>query len=106
MIMHGNLEPEERVLSKTSWLSQLATKFEELNWNGENLEVVIAGTQVYEIDGDGSKWSPSKGTQKYDKDAFIIIRQPQPATTTENNSVTPHHSQTTTENSNDNTLTT
>ena len=29
---------------------------------------------VYEIDGAGTKWAPVKGTRKYNKDAFIIIK--------------------------------
>ena len=38
------------------------------------IEIVIGGTQVYEIDGAGTKWSPKKGTRNYNPDAFIVIR--------------------------------
>ena len=41
-----------------------------------NLEVVIGGTQIYEIEGAGTKWAPEKGTRKYNNDAFIVIRKP------------------------------
>ena len=29
---------------------------------------------MYEIDGAGTKWAPVKGTRKYNKDAFIVIK--------------------------------
>ena len=44
----------------------------------DDCEVVIGGTSVYEIDGAGTKWAPVKGTRKYNKDAFIVIRKPVP----------------------------
>ena len=99
--MIGNLEPEERVLSvgQGGWLGQLSLKLEELNWNEGELEVVIAGTSAYEIEGTGTKWSPEKGTRKYDKDAFSIIRRPSSVTSSEDHSVLPHHKENTTENS-------
>ena len=34
----------------------------------------IGGASVYEIDGAGTKWAPVKGTVKYNKDAFIVIK--------------------------------
>ena len=47
-----------------------------LGWDvvNDDIHVEIAGTSVYEIVGDGSKWSPIKGTVKYNKDAFIVIK--------------------------------
>jgi len=36
--------------------------------------VQVGGTSVYEIDGAGTKWAPVKGTRKYNKDAFIVIK--------------------------------
>ncbi len=47
-----------------------------LGWDVRNddIHVEIGGTQVYEIDGHGTKWSPVKGTRKYNKDAFIVIK--------------------------------
>ena len=29
---------------------------------------------MYGIDGAGTKWAPLKGTRKYNKDAFIVIK--------------------------------
>jgi hypothetical protein len=47
-----------------------------LGWDVRNddIHVEIGGTQVYEIDGHGTKWSPVKGTRKYNKDAFVVIK--------------------------------
>ena len=56
-------------------LGQLAIALEELNWDStDEIAVEIAGTSVYEIDGAGTKWAPVKGTRKYNKDAFIVIK--------------------------------
>ena len=60
-------------------LLEIASKMQDLGFTEETtLEVVIGGAAVYEIDGAGTKWAPVKGTQKYNKDAFIVIRKPQP----------------------------
>ena len=50
---------------------------QELGWDFKNdtFEVCIGGTQVYEIDGNNTKWSPTRGTRKYNKDAFIVIKR-------------------------------
>ena len=47
-----------------------------LGWDVRNddIHVEIGGTSVYEIEGLGTKWSPVKGTVKYNKDAFIVIK--------------------------------
>ena len=46
-----------------------------LGWEkDDNLVVEIAGTSVYEIEGAGTKWAPLKGTRKYNKDAFVVIK--------------------------------
>ena len=56
-------------------LGQLAIALEELNWDStDEIAVEIGGTSVYEIDGAGTKWAPLKGTRKYNKDAFIVIK--------------------------------
>ena len=49
---------------------------QDLGWDVRNdrLEIQIGGTSVYEIDGAGTKWAPVKGTRKYNKDAFIVIK--------------------------------
>ena len=78
--MIGNLEPEEHVMDESviypgGMLGQLAIALESLGWDyGDNVAVEIAGTSVYEIDGAGTKWAPLKGTRKYNKDAFIVIK--------------------------------
>ena len=47
----------------------------DLGWDATDpLEIQIGGTSVYEIDGAGTKWAPVKGTRKYNKDAFIVIK--------------------------------
>ena len=63
----------------TQWagpmLEQLALALEELGWDAnDDITVDIGGASVYEIDGAGTKWAPVKGTTKYNKDAFIVIK--------------------------------
>jgi hypothetical protein len=78
--MIGNLEPEEHVMDNSvmypgGMLGQLSIALEKIGWDqGDNVAVEIAGTSVYEIDGAGTKWAPVKGTRKYNKDAFIVIK--------------------------------
>ena len=49
--------------------------FDTLGWDPkDDIVIQIAGTSVYGIEGDGSKWAPTKGTRKYNKDAFIVIK--------------------------------
>ena len=46
-----------------------------LGWDtNDDIHIEIAGTSVYAIDGAGTKWAPKKGTRKYSKDAFIVIK--------------------------------
>jgi hypothetical protein len=49
---------------------------EKLGWDIEKDDIAleIGGSSVYEIDGAGTKWAPVKGTVKYNKDAFIVIK--------------------------------
>ena len=78
--MIGNLEPEEHVMDDSviypgGMLGQLAIALEKMGWeSGDNIAVEIAGTSVYEIEGAGTKWAPVKGSRKYNKDAFIVIK--------------------------------
>jgi len=66
---------EESVMYPGGMLGQLAIALEKMGWeSGDNIAVEIAGTSVYEIDGAGTKWAPVKGTVKYNKDAFIVIK--------------------------------
>tara|TARA_R100001510_G_C7545450_1_gene131258 strand:- start:78 stop:323 length:246 start_codon:yes stop_codon:yes gene_type:complete len=54
---------------------ELAIALENLGWqDGDDIAVEIGGTSIYEIEGAGTKWAPLKGTRKYNKDAFIIIK--------------------------------
>ena len=54
----------------------LAETVTALGWDVRNddIHVEIGGTSVYEIDGAGTKWAPVKGTRKYNKDAFNVIK--------------------------------
>ena len=61
------------------FLGQLALTMEQLGFTRDvDLEIVVGGSSVYEIDGAGTRWAPVKGTRKYNKDAFIVIRKPIP----------------------------
>ena len=81
--MIGNLEPEENVMDDSvmypgGMLGQLAIALEKLGWEyGDEVDVEIGGTQVSGIDvGEvyNKKWQSPIGTRKYNKDAFIIIK--------------------------------
>ena len=74
-------------MSKVTWLYELLDAMERLEMKDEDLEVVIGGGQIYEIEGDGTKWKPVKGTRKYNKDAFIVIRRPTPVVSSLPNNV-------------------
>ena len=55
---------------------ELADTIAVLGWDvrHDDIHVEIGGTSVYEIEGAGTKWAPVKGTRKYNKDAFIVIK--------------------------------
>ena len=96
--MIGKLEPEERVMTtpyvpKHDWtknedgffawedggiMDNIQDCIEALGWNPEDeIDVEIAGTAVSGIDvGEeyNKKWQSPLGTRKYNKDAFIIIK--------------------------------
>ena len=62
-----------------SQLNAICEAWNELGFTDDcDIDVAIGGTQIYEIDGAGTKWAPEKGTRKYNNDAFIVIRRPQP----------------------------
>lgn len=54
----------------------LIQAYSNLGWDmmNDDIHVEIGGTSVYGIDGDGTKWAPTQGTRKYNKDAFIVIK--------------------------------
>ena len=73
--MNGSLDPEERVLDEPTVNELVASYVEKLGWSADDdIDVEIGGMSVCGLDGDGSKWSPAKGTCKYNKDAFIVIK--------------------------------
>lgn len=84
--MNGNLEPEETVMGEVeshrksvavmkTVSADLVETIAALGWDCyDDVAVEVGGTTVYEIDGAGTKWAPLKGTRKYNKDAFIVIK--------------------------------
>ena len=90
--MIGKLDPEERVMSDNSIsakrkalavcnqgvVEQLHDVIAQLGWDCyDNVTVEIGGTQVSGIDvGEeyNKKWQSPIGTRKYNKDAFIVIK--------------------------------
>ena len=76
--MIGNLEPEDRVMESPSLYEQVASIIQKLGWEeGDEISVEMAGTQVSGIDvGEeyNKKWQSPLGTRKYNKDAFIVIK--------------------------------
>jgi len=66
-------------MAHSDFLNQLALAMEQLGFTTDvPLDIAIAGSQTYEIEGAGTKWAPTKGTRKYNKDAFIVIRKVTP----------------------------
>ncbi len=72
--MIGKLDVEEDVM-EDSIVKKIAIAVNKLGWTvDDNIVVEIGGSSVYGIDGAGTKWAPLKGTVKYNKDAFIVIK--------------------------------
>ena len=76
--MKSNLEPDERVMDPPSVYDQVASLVQRYGWEaGDNIVVEMAGTQVSGIDvGEvyNKKWQSPLGTRKYNKEAFIVIK--------------------------------
>jgi hypothetical protein len=76
--MHGSLEPEDRVMDTPSVYEQVSSIVQKYGWEeGDNIVVEMAGTQVSGIDvGEvyNKKWQSPIGTRKYNKEAFIVIK--------------------------------
>lgn len=87
--MIGKLDPEENVMKDISKhdffareddgiMDRIQDYLEVLGWEpGDEIDVEIGGTQVSGIDvGEeyNKKWQSPLGTRKYNKDAFIIIK--------------------------------
>ena len=76
------------MMRSDDFLGQLSARMSELNMHQDELEIVIGGSSVYEINGAGTKWAPVKGTRKYNKDAFIVIRRPKEVIPSQANEIT------------------
>ena len=76
--MIGNLEPEERIMNEPTVMEQVAAIAKKYGWkDGDKISVEMAGTSVSGIDvGEeyNEKWQSPIGTRKYNKDAFIVIK--------------------------------
>jgi len=68
----------DECVSGSSWISDLHKALDKLQWkHGEKIVVEIGGTQISGIEqpeGYNEKWSSPKGHRKYNKDAFIVIK--------------------------------
>ena len=76
--MIGKLDPEEHVMTPPTLMEQVSILIERYGWeSSDNIVVEMAGTQVSGIDvGEtyNKKWQSPIGTRKYNKDAFIVIK--------------------------------
>ena len=76
--MIGNLEPEEKIMTQPTIIEQVSAIIQKYGWEeGDEIVVEMAGTQVSGIDvGEeyNEKWQSPMGTRKYNKDAFIVIK--------------------------------
>ena len=98
--MNGKLDPEEHVMEPPTIIEQVSLLAQRYGWEeGDNIVVEMAGTQVSGIDvGEvyNKKWQSPIGTRKYNKDAFIVIknlsRDPVVSSKPMDREHTPHHS--------------
>ena len=84
--MIGKLDPEEHVMEDPEYfawkeggiMDTVQATIKTLGWEStDEIDIEIGGTQVSGIDvGEdyNKKWQSPKGTRKYNKDAFIIIK--------------------------------
>jgi len=76
--MIGKLDPEERIMNDPTVYEQIVSAIEKLEWQPEDeISVEFGGTQISGIDvGEvyNKKWQSPKGTRKYNKDCFIVIK--------------------------------
>ena len=75
ILVEKNIYKKE-IIMNTFTQDELWEAIQTLGWDvrTDDIALEIAGTQVYEIEGDGTRWKPVKGTRKYNKDAFIVIK--------------------------------
>ena len=76
--MIGNLEPEENVMSNMTQ-DELWETIATLGWDvmNDNIVIEVGGTQVSGIEQPkdyNKKWASPFGHRKYNKDAFIVIK--------------------------------
>jgi hypothetical protein len=76
--MIGNLEPEESVMSNMTQ-DELWETIATLGWDvmNDNIVIEVGGTQVSGIEqpeGYNKKWASPFGHRKYNKDAFIVLK--------------------------------
>ena len=81
MVLTNNLEnlmSEESLIYPGKMLGELAIALEKLGWEyGDDVAVEIGGTAVSGIhQGEeyNKKWATPFGVRKYNKDAFIVIK--------------------------------
>ena len=78
--MIGKLDPEERVMEDKNFTQEdLWQTIANLGWDVRNdkISIEIGGTSVSGIEqpeGYNKKWASPKGHRKYNKDAFIVIK--------------------------------
>ena len=84
--MIGKLDPEEHVMEDPEYfawkeggiMDTVQATIKTLGWEStDEIDIEIGGTQVSGIDvGEeyNKKWQSPLGTRKYNKDAFIIIK--------------------------------
>jgi hypothetical protein len=80
--MIGNLEPEERVLSASSKLSNISMPLKQaidiLGWDElDDIRVEIGGcatSGIHQKEDANPKWARQFGDTVYNKDAFIVIK--------------------------------
>ena len=76
--MNGSLEPEDRILESPTIVEQLSKLIDIFGWEVEDDVVVeIGGTVVSGIhqgENYNEKWATPYGVRKYNKDAFIVIK--------------------------------
>lgn len=79
-LMHGNLEPDERILydHRPTWMEVLCSKLGELGWDpNDEIKVEVGGTVVsgiHQPPDANPKWTLPYGSRRFNKEAFIVIQ--------------------------------
>ena len=76
--MLSKIDPDERVLSEPTIVEEVNRIAEDLGWeSSDHIVVEIGGTVISGIhqgDDYNKKWATPYGVRKYNKDAFIVIK--------------------------------